>query len=167
LTGLDNVQETIKAFPHAWQSSTPVSIHFNPMPTSIESSRVGQISAPTPIIEPPTIVYREDPLNFINSFFNTITNNYGIAWNMQTEEFRNRRNKDGYVQFERFWKQVDTVTIDQAEVLEKNPSKSIIRVHLTYNLKGGRVIDVGYIEYTIISNPQNNSWLISDSSWKE
>jgi hypothetical protein len=104
-----------------------------------------------------------EPDKAIQNYYQLINQRqYSEAWGYLSNRFQNIKPDNNYNNYEEWWNQVNSVTIDSINVIEKNNNMAIVHASLSYSMKDGRKID-DPSRITLVLN-SNGKWLIDEKS---
>lgn len=102
-----------------------------------------------------------EPDKAIQDYYQLINQRqYSVAWGNLSSRFQNVKPDNNYNNYEEWWNQVNSVTIDSINVIEKNNNTAIVDASLSYFMKDGRKIN-DPSRITLVLN-SNSKWLIDE-----
>ncbi|MBW4645498.1 MAG: protein kinase [Goleter apudmare HA4340-LM2] len=156
-TPLSSEQATINTQP---QDTVPV---VTPEPPPI-------LPSATPTAEPPTLTAtqanRPAPEAAIQNYYAHINQGqYQTAWNQLSPRFQNNRrlHPNGYLSYIDWWGgQVDSVDVEQLNLMEASAETATVNAQLKYLLKTGKVVPSA-VRFSLLWDAENSRWVVSDA----
>jgi hypothetical protein len=105
-----------------------------------------------------------DPGGFVRDYFATISSgDYGAAWGMLSDRFKNKYNASGYSPYEDWWSTVDNVDVLSIEVTSQDSQQVGMQVELSYLFKNGDADPYELMSFTLVHSPSTDDWIIDDA----
>ena len=146
-------------------SPTVVSPPTSPSPEVVSSPTSPSpevVSSPTP---PTSAVERTSPTQAIEDYYLNINRQeYEVAWNKLSPNLQNnkRLHPNGYLSFIDWWGgKVQSVDINQVNLVQENRNTAIIDAQLQYKLKTGKVAP-GSVRFSLVWDVSSNQWVVVD-----
>jgi hypothetical protein len=163
--------------------TAPVASSITPLPTltavapvpvftSTASGELGTRTAPlVPVSTTPTVVHQspstlQDPAEFTRWYFARVWNerDYQNLWdNYLTASYKTNVGSGLFEDYVWWWNSVARVDVNSAEVLQNNGRDALVRVHLTFHMTDGRVVENQIYEYDLLFDPSRNTWMFDAS----
>lgn len=111
-------------------------------------------------------VDRPSPAQAINNYYSYINKGqYKTAWNQLSPSYQNNRrlHPQGYLSYIDWWGgQVQSVDIEQVNLVEANTETATVKAQLKYFMKNGREVP-GSVRFFLLWNAENNRWVVADA----
>ena len=117
-------------------------------------------AAPTLISGDPTLI--QDPAEFARWYFTRVWNerDYQNLWeNTLTPTYKANVGSGLFEDYVGWWDSVERVDVHAADVLENNGATALVRVHLTFHMTDGRVVENQLYEYQFVYDPTRRTWM--------
>ncbi|MBD2363700.1 protein kinase [Anabaena minutissima FACHB-250] len=138
------------------QVNLPVTRNLPPVePTTSEPEE--NTSSQTPVFERPS------PEQAIENYYATINQGeYETAWNMLSPSFQNSKlHPKGYLSYVEWWGgQVQSVNVENVNLVEANTETATVTTRLTYFMKAGRQSS-NPVRFSLLWDAENSRWIIN------
>ncbi|MEA5568330.1 MULTISPECIES: protein kinase domain-containing protein [unclassified Anabaena] len=138
------------------QVNPPVTKNLPPVePTTSEPEE--NTSSQTPVVERPS------PEQAIENYYATINQGeYKTAWNMLSPSFQNSKlHPKGYLSYVEWWGgQVQSVNVENVNLVEANTETATVTTRLTYFMKAGNQSS-NPVRFSLLWDAENSRWIIN------
>jgi hypothetical protein len=161
----------------------PVASSITPLPTLttfapapvFTTTAAGQLDTRTaplnPVSATPTIALQspsttQDPAEFARWYFTRVWNerDYQNLWdNYLTTSYKTNVGSGLFEDYVWWWNSVARVDVNSVEVLQNNGRDALVRVHLTFHMTDGRVVENQIYDYDFLYDPSRNTWMFDAS----
>ena len=80
-----------------------------------------------------------------------------------TPSFKTNVGSGLFEDYEWWWNTVERVDINSVDVLQNNGTDALVRVHLTFHMKDGRLVENQIYNYDLLYGPSRSTWLFDAS----
>jgi hypothetical protein len=121
----------------------------------------------SPLVPPsgtPNVV--QDPAEFARWYFTRVWNerDYQNLWDHYlTISYKANVGSGLFEDYVVWWDSVERIDVNAVDVLANNGSDALVRVHLTFHMTDGRVVDNQVYEYDLLYDPSRNTWMFDSS----
>ena len=157
---------------------SPVAPSLTPLPTQTAVAQVpvftmttspGQANtkAPPLVHQSGTRTTVQGPAEFASWYFKRVWNerDYQNLWdNYLTPSYKANVGSGLFEDYVGWWNSVERVDVNSVEVLENNGNDAWVRVHLTFQMQNGRVVQDQVYDYDLQYDPNRGTWMFDASS---
>jgi hypothetical protein len=124
-------------------NGNPITIEVSPATGSASSSDLGE---------------------FVRDYFARISSgDYGAAWGMLSDRFKDNYNSTGYGPYVDWWSTVDNVDVLSIGVTSQDSQQASMQVELSTLFKNGDVDPYDLMSFTLVHSASTEDWIIDDA----
>jgi hypothetical protein len=131
------------------------------------TSLFSQSATPTfPQPGTPIVNQIQDPAEFARWYFTRVWNerDYQNLWdNYLTVSYKTNVGSGLFEDYVWWWNSVERVDVHSVDVLQNNGTDAWVRVHLTFHMQDGRVVENQIYEYDFLYDPSRGIWMFDSS----
>jgi serine/threonine protein kinase len=131
----------------------------DPSKPQLTSENTTASPSPSPDSDPNQIA---PDISLINHYKLIQNKQLDESWNDLSPGFQGSNLTKGLQEYKQWWNSVDQVNIGTMEILEKSTSRAVVRASLSYQLRGGRILDDKKRYISLVW--ENGKWMINKKS---
>jgi len=157
---------------------SPVAPSSAPLPTqtAVVQAPVFTITIPAghPNTKAPPLVPRsgtsaaaQGPDEFVRWYFTRVwtERDYQNLWdNYLTASFKTNVGSGLFEDYVWWWNTVERVDINSVDVVQNDGNNALVRVHLTFHMKDGRLVENQVYDYDLLYDPSRSTWMFDASA---
>jgi hypothetical protein len=109
----------------------------------------------------------QDPAEFMRWYFTRVwtERDYQNLWdNYLTASFKTNVGSGLFEDYVWWWNTVERVDINSVDVLQNNGTNASVRVHLTFHMKDGRLVENQIYDYDLLYDASRGTWMFDAST---